>query len=273
MSDENNAQIEQTNTSADNNESTGQVQENNQPSESESNESSEEGENQPSPPEQEQKKDNKAKGWAQHRINELTSKSSQERQRAEALQLQNETLLAELAAARSKGDGDNKEGLSRTEIDRLAAIKAEEIADTKLNKARSDDLAEKVWSAGIKEYPDFADSISNLSNSFGEKFGNMAPTIMEALDNPHKIMHHLGADLDEAARIFNLSPARQIAELTRLEASIANKSKPISKVPPPPKTIDGKGKVERRIDDPDLPIEDFIRIRNQDLISKGKRLY
>jgi hypothetical protein len=272
MSDENNAQIEQTNTPTNNNEAEGQgqVQENNQSTEETGSEGDAEGDS--SSKHEEQPKKDKMKGWAQQRINELTYKNNQERERAEALRKQTETLLAELAAARSKGDGD-KEGLSRAEIDRLAAIKAEEIAANKVNKARSDDLAEKVWDDGTKEFPDFADSISNLNNSFGEKFGNMAPVIMEALDNPHKIMHHLGDNLDEAARIFNLSPAKQIVELTKLEAAIVNKTKPISKVPAPPKTIDGKGKTEPTLDNEKLSTAEWMRLRNQDLEKKGRRKF
>lgn len=274
MSDENNAQNEQTNTPTDNTESQDQAQENNQSTEPVNN-GDEGSDNTPKEPQEpDQKKDNKMKGWAQQRINELTYKNNQERERAEALQKQTETLLAELAAARSKGDGD-KEGLSRDEIDRLAAIKAEEIANAKLNKARSDDLADKVWNAGQKEFPNFAENISNLRNSFGEKFDNMAPIILEALEghNVHKVLHHLGDNLDEAARILSMSPAKQISELSRLESSLGKQEKPISKAPAPPTTIDGKGKVERRLDDPNLSMEEYIRIRNQELISQGKRLY
>lgn len=273
MSDENNVQIEQTNTPADNNEGEGQVQENNQNIKETGSEGDGGGEDAPKETQEPPKKD-KMRGWAQHRIDELSAKNHQERQRAEALQKQTEELLSELATARSKGDGD-KEGLSRVEIDRLAAIKAEEIANNKLNKARGDDLADRVWNDGLKEFPDFAESISTLRNSFGERFDNVAPMIIEALEkhNPHRVLHHLGENLDEAARILSLSPAKQLVELTRLESSLGKQEKPISKVPAPPKTIDGKGKAESRLDDPKLSMEEFNRIRNQELISKGKRLY
>lgn len=270
MSEENNAPEEQIVTAADNNAAEGQVQENN-----DTGEASEGAEHESEATEGDtaEKKD-KRPGWVQKRFNELTFEKKQAREEADGYKKQTESLLAELAAARSGAiEGEDKARLPHSEIDRLAAIKAEEIANRKIAQTRSDDIADRVWNEGIKEFPDFADTISNLNNSFGERFGNMAPIIMEALDNPHKVMHHLGDNLDEAARILSLSPAKQVAELTKLEASLTTKQKPISKVAAPIKTIDGKGKVDPTLDSEKLSTAEWIKLRTKDLEKKGKRLF
>lgn len=269
MSDENNAPEEQIVTAADNNAAESQVQENNDIGEA--GEALEEIKE--IAPEVSDKKERK-KGWAQIRIDELATEKNAAREEAENSKKQVASLLAELASARSgAGEGEDKARLPHSEIERLAIIKAEEIANRKIAQTRSDDIADRVWNDGLKEFPDFANTISNLNNSFGEKFGNMAPIIMEALDNPHKVMHHLGDNLDEAARILSLSPAKQVAELTKLESSLATKQKQISKVAAPIKTIDGKGKVDPTLDSEEISTAEWMKIRIKDLEKKGKRLY
>lgn len=68
-------------------------------------------------------------------------------------------------------------------------------------------------------------------------------------DSGLDVAYHLGKNPDEYARIFMLTPARQIAELGKIEASLAiapaappekpKQAPPVSKAPPPPATVGG----------------------------------
>ena len=269
MSDENNAG-EQTAPAEENTQVENQVQENNaasEPTEGTEGETSEHVEGEP-------EKKPKTTGWQIKRINELTARNAKAAEELENSKRQTEALITELAAARSgAGAGEDKARLPHSEIDRLANERAGEIASKKISEAQYASSLDSIWNSGVKEFPDFASSVENLQGSFGEKFGAALPIFTKALDNPHTVMHHLGENLDEAARILSLDPVKQVAELTKLEARLATKQKPISKVAAPIKTIDGKGKVERSLDNKDLSMAEWNELRTKDLIKRGKRLF
>lgn len=65
----------------------------------------------------------------------------------------------------------------------------------------------------------------------------IAAALIES-DAPAKLMAHLAANPDEVERIAGLSPARQAAEIGKLEAKIASAPK-VSKAPPPITPIGG----------------------------------
>jgi len=71
----------------------------------------------------------------------------------------------------------------------------------------------------------------------------LTPAIASALidsDTPAKLMAHLAANPDEVDRIAGLSPARQAAEIGKLETKLASAPK-VSNAPPPIKPIGTKG--------------------------------
>lgn len=71
---------------------------------------------------------------------------------------------------------------------------------------------------------------------------HIAAALIES-DAPAKLMAHLAANPDEVERIAGLSPARQAAEIGKLETRIASAPK-VSKAPPPITPIGGsKGDV------------------------------
>lgn len=271
MSEDNTAPEGQTNTTAENVEAVAQTQINNEavePAEPTGNEGE-------IPEGETTEKKEKRPGWIQKRLNELTYEKKQALHEAESSKKQVETLIAELAAAKSgTKDHNGTNTLPITEIDRLATEKAKDIASKQVSEARYVESIDHIWNTGLKEFPDFGDAVDNLNGAFGEKFSNILPVFTEALDNPHKVMHHLGDNLDEAARILSLSPAKQIAELTKLEAALATKAKPISKVSAPIKTVDsGKGKADPSLDSDKLSTAEWMKLRTKDLEKKGKRLF
>ena len=71
----------------------------------------------------------------------------------------------------------------------------------------------------------------------------LTPAIASALidsDAPAKLMAHLAANPDEVDRIAGLSPARQAAEIGKLETKLTSAPK-VSNAPPPIKPIGTKG--------------------------------
>lgn len=114
---------------------------------------------------------------------------------------------------------------------------------------------------------DFRDELSELVDL--SKFDKltistaMAHAILDS-DMSTKLGAHLVANPDEATRIANLSPARQAAEIGKLEATLSTaKSKSISNAPAPIKPIGAGGATDSGLRD-DLPIEEWMRRRNKE---------
>lgn len=102
-----------------------------------------------------------------------------------------------------------------------------------------------IFEAGEKAHGDgFKESVSNLN-----MMGIMSPQLVEAAlvtDAPSEVIHFLGSDLDEAARITSLSPIRMAAELTKL-ATTLNAKPPgaeFSRAPAPIRPVGGTAKPE-----------------------------
>jgi hypothetical protein len=83
------------------------------------------------------------------------------------------------------------------------------------------------------------------------------------LDDAHKVLHALGSNPEEAARILALSPLKQGRELERLAAKPAPKKavKPVSNAPEPISShVDGSG--SKAVDLDNSSIDDFMKARN-----------
>jgi hypothetical protein len=92
----------------------------------------------------------------------------------------------------------------------------------------------------------------------------LTPIIAQVImgsDTPVKLMAYLNANPQEVERVANLSPARQAAEIGKLEVRIASAPK-ISKAPEPITPIDGKsGGSTKTIFDANLSQEEFDKLR------------
>lgn len=169
----------------------------------------------------------KHKPWFQVRIDELTRDKYDERRRAEALE-------AEVAKYRDLTPPENR---PPADIDRLATQKAQEIVRQNEFNAKCNE----VYSSGNSEFSDFDEKLGNF-----RLLGGLPAPVLEAvtqLPDAHKVLHALGSDMDEAARIFNLAPVPMAVALAKLSASPA-KAKPVSSAPPPIRPIDGAPKGE-----------------------------
>lgn len=212
-------------------------------------------------------KDKGDSDWRLKRINQLTFKTKQLEQENAAGKANQEALLAKVAALQNGQAANPAE--AEAQIKALATEMAKGIAAQEIAQAEYTMKIDSVWNKGIDDFPDFKECVDNLRGSFDERFMNIVPSMAEALQDAHKIIHHLGTNLDEANRILSLSPARQIAEFTKLEAqlSLPTGSKPISKAPPPIKPLEGRAAKAVDVTNTDST-EQWIIARNKQIAAE-----
>ena len=80
-------------------------------------------------------------------------------------------------------------------------------------------------------------------------------------------MYYLANNEDEAKRINGMSAVRQIAEIGKIEARLSTQKpqeKKVSKAPAPLKPLSGGAPVtSKKLDDPTLSAEEWIKMRNK----------
>lgn len=209
--------------------------------------------------EQTETQEDKAKRepWFQKRIGELTrEKYEARRAEAEAKQVteQYKAYLEQLQ------QGQAPQAKPEVDVMTLAEQKAAQlVAERTFNEQ-----CNKVYADGAKEFPDFDAAVRNLQMvGVNRDFLELAASS----DAGHKVLHHLGTDLDEAARILSLPPVQMARELTRLEIKLAQpQAKPVSKAPAPVKPIGSGGAPEGLRDD--LPPDEWLKRRNKQLYGR-----
>lgn len=166
--------------------------------------------------------DAKALDGVQQRINEITRKRREAERRAEKL----EKKLQEIEA-RNTDDLDYEDQIAERTLNRGRKDQIEADREAAKELAFEAYQARVQFSAG--KYPDY-EAVAH-SNAWSP-----TPTMLEViLDSDHgpDIAYHLGKNLSEAHRIASLTPARQAAELGKLEA-LVTAPKPARKQPPAP---------------------------------------
>lgn len=122
-----------------------------------------------------------------------------------------------------------------------------------------------VYQAGIKEFPDFAEKLSNF-----KEIGGLPDILIEAVletDIPTKVFHYLGKNLDEAEHLLTMRPAQMGAAIGKMSANLNTPPpvvqpviKPQSKAPPPIKPVIGSSKSEPTPEK--MSIADFIKMED-----------
>ncbi len=230
--------------------------------------------------------------WAQKRINELTASRHAAERLAKAetdRRLAVERVNADLLAARAgqpPAAGDpaaahvppaNTPQMTEEEIDRRALEKAQQIAET----TRFNETCNRVADTGKTEFKDWDDAVKNLG-LVGALGPNVSPDFLATaieLKSPHKVLHYLGSNLEEAEKIAKMTPVRMAMEMARVEA-IVNAPvitapvvvPPVSNAPAPIVAVSGKAVPGGlAIDDPDISMEQFAALRNKQLEEKRMR--
>lgn len=185
----------------------------------------------PEAPVQQEPAQPKTPPWEQRRIDQLTRARREEERRAQIAEQKAQALEARLAQAEEllrKAAGQEGEeatptqppGITReqfeTEVARAAAIQ------------RFNEQCNEVFSKGREEFDDFEARVTA-----GQRANALTPAMAEivlGMDRPHEVLHSLLGDLDEAARIAELSPTKMALEIVKFAQK---KPKGVSKAPPP----------------------------------------
>ncbi|WP_426111032.1 hypothetical protein [Massilia sp. PWRC2] len=196
----------------------------------------------------------KKEPWFQKRIGELTREKYEAKRQADATAQEARELREQIARFQA---GDQSEA-NPNDVRSLVQQEAQKmVAEQSFNES-----CNRVHAQGVKEFPDFDAALANLHMvGMNRDFLELATTS----DAGAKLLHYLGNDLDEAARITALSPVQMARELTKLEYKLGQPvaAKPVSKAPAPVKPIGANGSTDTGLRD-DLPLDEWLRRRNKE---------
>lgn len=206
-----------------------------------------------------QEPEQKKEPWFQKRIGELTREKYEARRAAEQYQAELQQYREQLARLQQGEAAPQMPDAPHVDVESLV----EQRAAAKLAEQRFNESCNKAYEAGTKEFPDFDRAVSNLRMLGANR--EFLELVVES-DAGHKLLHRLGNDMDEAARILRLPPVQMARELTKLEFSMKQPPapKPVSKAPDPIKPI-GTGKTADSGLSDDIPIDEWMRRRNKQL--------
>jgi hypothetical protein len=149
------------------------------------------------------------------------------------------------------------QGTSPPDPDADAQHRIEERAAQIATERGYNDRANAIYNQGIKEFPDFEQSLAGFRD-----LGGVSPALVEAAEeagDAHKIIHYLAKNLDEAERVINLKPHQMGAALSKIGAKLSAvpPPKPQSKAPPPIKMVAGRG--GGPVDDAHMSIDEYMK--------------
>lgn len=194
----------------------------------------------------------KKEPWFQKRIGELTREKYEAKRAAETSAQEAQKLREYMAQVQQ---GNQPEG--GLDVESYVNSKAAEmVAERGFNEA-----CNKVFETGKTEFQNFEQSVANLQMVGMNRY---FLEIVSSSDAGHKVLNHLGNDLDEAARIAAMPPLQMARELTKLEYKLGQTAnKPVSKAPAPIKPIGTGGSTSSGLSD-DIPINEWMRRREKE---------
>jgi hypothetical protein len=203
----------------------------------------------------------KKEPWFQKRIGELTREKYEARRLADDAAREVQQYREQLARIQ-QGQPEQAQPAAG-DVGTLVQQEARRLlAETKFNEA-----CNKVYASGKSEFQDFDQAVANL------QMVGMSRDFLEftaASDAGAKLLHHLGKDLDEAARISALPPVLMARELTKLELKLSQpQPKPVSKAPAPITPIAGSGSTSK--DPSEMTDAEFAKWRKSQISQRHSR--
>ena len=214
---------------------------------------------------------------AQQRMNQLVAERWAERRRAQEAESRAAVLQEQLNQPRASlqpqvdANGQPVAPVPRTpqaaqpDLQRLVA---EQTAQNEFNRSVASEVEK-----GRTSHKDFDTVASNL-----QRFGELPRTFVEAALATGKgadVMYHLGSDIAEADRILSLGPIQQAVALAalaqNLKAPAAPKTVTSAPAPVTPKVGGGRTSTTPNLEDNDLPIADWIKLREKNLPKRASR--
>lgn len=216
----------------------------------------------------------------QRRLNQLVAERWAERRRAEAAEQQSRLLQEQLNQTRAAAaqqptvdaDGNPVQPAApaarpapQPDLQRMAADIA---AQNDFNRQVGEEVAK-----GRGAHQDFDQVAANL-----QRFGELPRTFVEAAMATGKgadVMYHLGGDIAEADRILSLPPIQQAVALASLAGTLKAPAPPktVTSAPAPvsPKVGGGTTKGTPSLEDPNMPVADWIKLREKNLPKRASR--
>jgi hypothetical protein len=224
----------------------------------------------------------KARKYAQKRIDRLTWEANEAKRKAEELEAklrERQERQPEPSAARPKPEDfqdydDYVEALADWKAEEKARKLRDELkAESEKTRAKTEAdrrmeafrAAESKFRATVQDYDE---AIQDAQDTPMTQV--MFDVILESEVGPN-LLYHLAKNPDEAERIAHLSPARQAAEIGKLEDKLAQQLKDpqkpkASNAPPPVNPVRARGSASTpRLDDPNLSMEEYSRLRRKQL--------
>jgi hypothetical protein len=183
-----------------------------------------------------------------------------------ALRRDKREIAEELERTKAERDAlkaGNTTFLTEAEINK----KAEQLVEIRLFNQKCDDIAAK----GKQEFPEFNTALANL-NAVGALGTDVRPDFLQTvaeIPDAHKVLHYLGNNMNEAARIAALPKVKMAIELAEIRSNIS-KPKQISQAPAPIKPVTGTGGGNADLADPNLSMEEYSRIRAKQRAERNK---
>lgn len=199
-------------------------------------------------------------------------------QRVGALTRQKDELAAKLAAIeaapRPPEGGTPSPAPAAGNLEAELNRRAEEIANAKAFNQTAWDIT----NAGSAKHRDFQQAVVALNSTFGQMSREFVEAALEAGGSKEAaadIIHALGTNIDKANGIMMLPLARQAVALAKFAEELKGKPKApvVSNAPAPivPAVGRGSSAPTHRIDDPNLPIEEFHKLRAEARAKQGRR--
>jgi hypothetical protein len=145
--------------------------------------------------------------------------------------------------------------------------------------------AQQVSETGLKTYGQGWVDAVNALNAYGVNSDDFVSSVIE-IDHgkAHEIMHAIAQDGEKAIALANMSPARRIAEITRMAmAPAAQKTEPtppaapvapaktVSKAPPPPPPVDPSASKVKDWRSDDASDDEFTAGFNETMAKRAAR--
>lgn len=179
----------------------------------------------------EQEKPKKAKGGFQSRIDKLTREKHEAEQRARDAEERLKASSQPSDAAPKRDDYDSYEEFVKAEARHVAkeearsALRAEREEAERTKQQAADRELWSTWESRKEAARDKYEDYDEVTNQDIPLTLAMSHALMES-DRGPDVAYYLGNHPEEADRISKLSPARQIAEIGKLELKVNQPKKP-----------------------------------------------
>ncbi len=198
--------------------------------------------------------------WHTIRINELTRQRKEAEEEVQRLRAEVATRQGPASEAAPANNGQVT--ATQAEIDRRIS----EGVAAQTRTQQFNDACNNVFNAGSKEFTG-ADGTLNFKDSMAQlgQVGEIPPHFIEAataLEDGHKVLHHLGNNPELASELLGLSPVKLAVRMTALSAELGKPTpKPVSRTSAPIKPVNGAGRADTDLSRASL--DDFMEARNR----------